>query len=411
MPDDQNTQRTNTAPTFFDPSEDSGLPIAPGTTTNTSTTPAPTINEPKTPDIESQMETPEPLYAKEHEPLHSTNNGLPAPDFSTMRKDDEESSPPSVFDRSEPAHTQAIEPEKPQMSQNETWARSQELEPPKPAPAESHITVTEEPKVIPLHAQPAKPTPKPESTIHPATLHTTNNRTGSIAALILGILLLLAIAAATFFYMQNRALTQQINTLQSTQAGREIPTPSPSPTPITTGSAVPTPNPDASPSAFTNLSNIINIARQESATAQMLMITSDNVANVNTAVYKYWFRTGPNQQQYFYIQAGLTGEPQLYTQATISPDNNIPDLIAMYETGELGIDDQAAHALAWTQVSTAVNDQTPSAVSAKFIRSRPSNPEITDAINLWQLTYTFPGRSNIIIQVNAQTSEIVYSTL
>lgn len=401
MPNDQNPT-AGSAPTFFDPDGDSGLPSSPTTPSIEPPTTSPTT------DIESQMESPEPLYAKEHQ---ATTPTLPPPDFSTMREtepEDQVEDTPPVEPPSFSA-TPEIEPET--TSEIDTSPTIPDKMPETTeTPAALPAVQAEEPKVIPLHAQPPKELPKPPQE-RPATLPSTpDSRPSSIAALILGVLLLVAIAAATFFYMQNRALSQQINVLQSTQAGREL-QPSPTPTVEATISATPTPSSSASPSAFTNLSNIISIARQESSSAQMLMITSDNVANPDTASYKYWFRRGPNLQQYFYIQAGITGEPQLYTQATISPDNNIPDLIPAFEAGNLGISDQDAHALAWTQVSATVNNQTPSTVNAKFINSRPSNPEITQNINLWQLTYSFPGRSNIIVQINANTSEIVYDTL
>lgn len=416
MPDDQKS----TPATFFsNDNDDSGLPTfdsnSSTTDTSTSVTDSPNHNS-TTPDIEKQMELDEPIYAREHAP-RPNGHDLPVPDFSTMDKKETIESSDNTSTQAPSQSQEESSPPTPEPSINESWRESMEnrepkIEEPKPA-AIAASPIADQKTTIPLYDRPKLTDPTPEPVRTPATLQTHDaSRSLSFATILLGIIALIAVAAGSFFYLQNRTLKQQISVLQSTQAGRQVPEITPTPTvEVSTQSAVPTVSPSATFSAHTNLPSIISIARQESPTAQLLMITSDDIAKPSDSVYRYWFRRGAGQQQYFYVQQGRTGEPQLFTQATVSPDNNIPDLIPLYEANQIGIDDQTAHTIAWTQMSGSLNNATPRSVSAKFIRSRPSNSQITDNINLWQLTYSFTGRPNIIIQIDATTSQVVYSTL
>lgn len=239
--------------------------------------------------------------------------------------------------------------------------------------------------------------------------------------LVLAGIAILTIALSAFLYLQNNTLKEQVNILQSTEAGRQLsptdqnslsennqtaegqPTESPNPEPITL------------PSAFTHLTEVIDIARQKYSTAQLLMITTDNLLTLEDNVYRYWFRQAPNTQSYFYIQYSQQEEPQLVVNAVVNPDNNIPDLIPFFEQNQLGASDIDAHAIAWSKaISPTIPNLTPSVVKAKFIRALPSSAGSTDITNIWQLTYSFPQQANqkdIVVQIDSTTQEVLYSTL
>jgi len=267
----------------------------------------------------------------------------------------------------------------------------------------------------------AKPEPvsshlKPASTneLHPKPV-------SSIFILALAGIAILTIALSAFLYLQNNALKKQVNILQSTEAGRQLsPTDQESPpendqTPETQPTESSTTEPVTLSSAFTNLAKVIDIAHQKYSTAQLLMITTDNLLTLEDNVYRYWFRQAPDTKSYFYIQYSQNEDPQLVINAIISPDNNIPDLIPLFEQNQLGVSDIDAHAIAWSKaISPTITNLTPSSVKAKFIRAIPSTANSTNTTNIWQLTYSFPQQANqkdIVVQIDSTTQEVLYSTL
>ncbi len=261
------------------------------------------------------------------------------------------------------------------------------------------------------------PTPK-----IPADLpHQPQSSSTSLAILLLAIISIASLAASSFLFLQNLTLKQQIRVLQSTESARQ---------PSETGSTNPTlsDTPQGSPftsntgtssatfSAFSDLGKVVSIAQKESSTAQLLMITSDDITRGEATVYKYWFRRTPSQKQYFHLQYSRTSEPQLFSESVVSPDNSIPDLIPAFQANQLGISDLDAHNLAWQQSVAPIvgSNLKPTQVKAKFINSRPSDPSITQSINLWQLTYIFPtvsNQRNITIQINANDQSKIFSNL
>ncbi len=278
--------------------------------------------------------------------------------------------------------------------------------PPTPAPLETPPTLS--PATTPTRLSPAAPRESRSPT--------------PIIFTVLGGGLLVATASTAFLWIQNQSLKQQLATIQAVEAGRELP---PTPTPSVSQTPTATPTTTALLTAFTRIDDVIKRAQQEASTAQLLMITSDNIGttpesspstlNTTGTIYKYWFRKAPGTTSYFYVQAAERGDLNVVAPATVSPDNNIPDLVSYRKNNQLGLDADQAHTLIWTQL---LNDYTqgnrPTGITAKYLRSVPSNPSINTPVNLWQLVYKFDpsaGIKDIVVQVNANTKQVIYSNL
>lgn len=236
--------------------------------------------------------------------------------------------------------------------------------------------------------------------------------------IILVLLLLTTLGGGVYFYLQNQTLRQQLSTIQSQLAPSPSPTPTPSPTasptaypdsyPTIEATPTPTPSPTISAqdlTAFSSLDKVISLAQDNHPQAQLLMITADNI--LSSPTYKYWFRKQPDLKNYFFIRLTANQGLEYIATATVTPDNNIPDLISFFQDGNLGSSDQDLLSLAQKKVSS-VTSQDPTAVAVKFLRARPSNPQIQEEINLWQFSFRYSNRDNLIVQYNAQTQESVY---
>lgn len=238
------------------------------------------------------------------------------------------------------------------------------------------------------------------------------------------LLVITALGGGAYFYMQNQALKDQLNSIQANLQPTSSPTPTPTPTPTTnpvaspdsyptveiTSSPTETPSPqptisNQSLTAFSNLEDVISLAQDNHSQAQLLMITSDNI--LSSPTYKYWFRNQPNLKDYFFIKLAPQQELEYISYATVTPDNNIPDLIPLWQQDNLGQSDQQLLAKAQQEIDKQT-DQEPSSIAAKFIRSRPSNPDIQDQINLWQFSFKFSTQNNLVVQYNAQNQQLVY---
>lgn len=354
---------------------------------------------------------------------------------------DAQSSPPKDTTSSDPNTSQPPKPEQENDSaKSPTFSTSSYPPPPPPPPTPASPPTTptppsttsrddnsnpDRPNLIGSYSPPAnlkdkpdpvsnRPQPASMSEIHPKPI-------SNLFILTLAGIAILTIALSAFLYLQNTALKKQVNILQSTEAGRQLaPTdqdssPENNQDPEEQPTESSTPEPTTLSSAFTNLANVIDIARQKYSTAQLLMITTDNLLTLENNVYRYWFRQAPDTKSYFYIQYSQNEDPQLVVNAVINPDNNIPDLIPLFEQNQLGVSDIDAHALAWSKaISPTITNLTPTSVKAKFIRTIPSNATTTDATNIWQLTYSFPqqaNQKNIVVQIDSATQEVLYTNL
>lgn len=287
------------------------------------------------------------------------------------------------------------------------------MEPQSPPPAPSFEPT---PDVIPT--TPAPKEPEPKATPMPATLSTTHHEFPA-KALTYGLVIIALLVLSTvgaFLYIQNMGLRNQLMTLQNIQLQRQLP----ETTPTATESAIsPTPSSLVQGGAFAQLSKVLPIARSESATAQLLMVTADLaipvgrlLSQVDQGSFQYWFREGAGIKRYFQVILETDQNPRVQP-ATISPDNDIPDLIASYEAQTLGIDTFAANQIAWEEVvGPLAGTNIPTAINAKYTRAIPSGSTQTAPVNLWQMTYQFDpasGLTSFVVQIDAQTMTVIYT--
>lgn len=320
-----------------------------------------------------------------------------------MPEEPSNTSQPQASDQNEPKSSQSF-PQPPQMDKKDKQTNKKqktdksENQPPPPTPPKSPST----------KAKPAQPPSR--SSLKPVLL----------IAIIL--IVIAALAGGAYFYMQNQALKDQLNSIQANLQPTTSPTPTPTPTanPTASPDSYPTveitasPTPTSSPqptissqnlTAFSELESVITLAQQNHPQAQLLMITSDNI--LSSPVYKFWFRNQPDLKDYFNIKLTPSQGLEYISYATVTPDNNIPNLIPFWQEDNLGQSDQQLLSKAQQEIDTQT-DQSPSSIAAKFIRSRPSNPQIQDQINLWQFSFKFSNQNTLIVQYNAQNQQLVY---
>jgi hypothetical protein len=264
-----------------------------------------------------------------------------------------------------------------------------------PTPSVTTTTTSEEPK----------PASLPEKPIVGDYLHS-KNKPAIIA--ITSVVLLVITAGLAFLYVQNNRLKGQIRTIEDINSQRNLPPLSPTATPSGMAEANPY-------TVFSDLDAVVTKAQAESTSAQLLMITVDNLSlkDNKAATYNYWFRTGPGTGEYFQIAKPSAGEYQLIKPATVNPDNNIPDLLESKKANTLGIDDQQVIKLGWEKVASQFSQgNEPQRIGLIYIIANPSNPAITTPVNLWQVTYFFPkeaGVEDVIIQVDANNQNVVFT--
>lgn len=265
----------------------------------------------------------------------------------------------------------------------------------------------------PTPPTPPAPPPPPQPATLPAGVP-------SAAPLKLGLIVGVALiivgstSIAAFLFVQNKNLSSQLSTIQNTLKQRELnTTPTPS---VLVNSPEEDQTNNSTTSAVTSMSTKLNViipfATKESPTAQLLMITNTNILDTTTP-FKYWFRRAPSTRNYFVIsQVGLE-TPTLLTQANVTPDNNIPDLIKEHNDGTLGIDAESAYNVAKNSILGSYSSTPPQTVSAKFLRSGATNSAIKET-NIWQLVVKYPTDSKLadaVIQIDANTQGIVFTNI
>lgn len=281
--------------------------------------------------------------------------------------------------------------------------------------SDTPVSPSPTPSFSPANSQPPKnPSLPPHKPATPPRSH--SGKPPFLLLIILAIFAFSSTLIAAFLFVRSQTLSQQVATLQSIQDARQLsPTPtstsntSLSPTPQTTPSVTP---PSTSPDSYSpGLSDIITLAQDDSPNAQLLMITSDNILDPDP-VFNYWFRTAPDIKTYFFIKSSSNTPPQLMRPATVTPDNNIPDLIPDIQAGNVGLSANQALNLANQTLTDNNITSTPISVKAQYIKSLPSISQKGDqAANLWQLSYSFSDHPKVVIQINANSQQIVFDNL
>lgn len=254
-----------------------------------------------------------------------------------------------------------------------------------------------------LSAPPTPPSPAP-AVIAP-------NRPFPIVTTLLLLISVAAIAAAYFFYRQNSVLSQQINEIERTleqqriQENQATPTPTPtlelSPTGTISATLTITPTPaPVSGSAFGTITSVIATVTTKYPTAQLLMVTITGVENPATAITKYWFRQTETDKRYLYILSEPGKDLALVDQQVyVTPDNTIPSLNQLAESGGLGIDLPEALTIAATAC--------PPNFSCAFTPA--SGQYIKAGTSLWQISYKpANGSKPFVIQIDAATKKVLY---
>jgi len=377
-------------------------------------------------------------------PQNSTNPPVtpdappPAPAFEpTPDELPSQSTPAQGFETTEPEP-----PEVPAPAQNQetAFAPSNSLleEQDKLIEANENIienqaaTTTPSAPVNVFSQSPTPPAPLPTPSLPeemPATvIPKSSSPLGPIIFILLIIIAGVGLAAAAFMYQRSASLTQQLQditqTLQSqkttitpTPTGDifEIPTPTITPSIPSTISATPTASPTAeiTPSISINnydgqkplslASQILRIAINHQPNAQFILLKTDNAQDPQKSVTKYFFRQDLTVKKYFYVSTSGTNEPEVVDkQIYVQPDNNIPSLNDTVLQGKLGIDLNEAITLTINQCTNKATCQN-ATMKAQYIYSGNSP--------IWQLTLTVSGKTqSLIIQINAQTKEIIYKS-
>lgn len=291
----------------------------------------------------------------------------------------------------------------------------------------------------------------------PASVPTQGSSNGKFVALLLGLIAIGAIAAAVTIFLQLGKAQTNLNILKQTKDNQQtIPSETPSPTtsenpvltmppiqiapsmaititPAATPSASPTvnvtsaPQPTVAPTAtptkatspvtnsmfiFDRFTAVLAKATEKVATAQLLMVTVENVDKAGAPTAKFWFRESETKKVYFYILSEGNGLLTLFDkQIYVTPDNNIPGLNADFKAGKLGIDLEETLKLA---KSTVINNASltgePTSATAQFIKTTtgPGSSPVT----LWQISYKYADRTSpVIVQINSQTKQVIYTNV
>lgn len=286
---------------------------------------------------------------------------------------------------------------------------------------------TTPPAATPPQYQTLHPEPETETSIEtppetkrqnpPAVLPTDDGgkKTSSITTLVLAVLAILAVAGAALLFLRSQFLKTQLTNLISTKQNQQTTEASPTPEPTTEPAKVPqttvspTPANTIAPQAtYPYLPEAIKIADDYAKNNQLLMITADNVQSPYQIQIKYWFRTADenDNKKYFYILHQPAEDLSLFDkQIYVTPDNDIPDLKAKAIDKILGLDLNQALKVAKEKVlDNSSIESSPDSIFAQYID--------TNNTLLWQLVYNYTDRATpIVIQVNANTQEIIYSNI
>jgi hypothetical protein len=268
----------------------------------------------------------------------------------------------------------------------------------------------------PQYQSPNIPTETPEEKI-PASLPTNDGlkKTSSITTLVLAILAIFAVAGAAFLFLRSQFLKSQLTNIISTKQNQQITETTPTPEPTTEPAKVPqtiaTPTPAntiAPQATYPYLEEVIKMADSYATDNQLLMITADNANSPYQIQIKYWFRTQDDNgsKKYFYILHQPAEDLSLFDkQIYVTPDNDIPDIKTKAQEKALGIDlDQALKTSKEKILDNSSIESSPDSISAQYIE--------TNSTLLWQLVYNYTDRTTpIVIQVNANNQEIIYSNI
>lgn len=272
------------------------------------------------------------------------------------------------------------------------------------------VIPTPEPEPTPAYRPEPAPMPIAPSQPQPATI--APSRPFPIVTILLLFVSVGAIAAAYFFYRQNTALNQQISQIEKTleqqriQENRVTPTPTPTlePSPTGTASATPTltPTPTISTdnSVFGRVTRVLATATAKYPAAQLIMITVTGFENPTTAITKYWFRQAETNKRYLYILAEDGKDLALVDQQVyVTPDDNIPSLNQLAESGKLGLD--------LTEAVTIAAAACPPNFSCNF--TPISGQYIKAGATLWQVSYKpTNGSKPFVVQIDSLTKKILY---
>ena len=281
---------------------------------------------------------------------------------------------------------------------------------------------------LPAEPTPAIATPPQTPPVQmPATLPTASK--SSPAPFVVGgliLVLVLAIAGATFLFQQTTSLRQQLQqvtqTIQSQQTNPSIST---TPTvvippliklitPTSSVSANPTITPTPTNIVATESMNlvpakplseaaqILAIGIKHQPNAQLILIKTENINNPTDTVTKYFFRQAVNVKKYFYILVTAGLQPEIVDRAiTVTPDDNIPSLNGLVLQNTLGADLDEVLAIGLKECPDTMNCTNAVTRAQYILRTSPT----------WQLTYQIPTLAQpLIMQINAQTKEVVYKS-
>jgi hypothetical protein len=280
-----------------------------------------------------------------------------------------------------------------------------------PSPAtESYIHTTPTPPAT--HVEP----PVTDRQEIPATIVPKGGQSFGPVILI-GLLLVagIGLAASVFLFSQSQQLKNQLIEITQTLEKQETII-TPTPTPVATSTPTPFLSPTATPTAtltpVTTTSTIMPLASAPSAlqvainhepNAQLILIKTENATDQAAAITKYYFRQNLTTKKYFYVTINSQGQSQIVDTAIyVTPDNNIPSLNDLVLGNKLGIDFDQALKIA-TDLCSGTTCTTAS-VKSQYIKS--------GEIVIWQLTFDPQNTSqeNLVIQMNAQTKEVLYKS-
>lgn len=325
------------------------------------------------------------------------------------------------------------EPKTSSSSVSETVSEPSSFKPPIPefeeTPAELPSAATS--PTPPTSTQPPAPPEEPRapqpvaSAPPPAPLPATppagsKSPFGAIIFVVLFILAFIGLAGAAFLYQQTTQLRKQLSDISATiQQQQTQPTTSPTPsieeiagtpTPETTISATPSPSAYVSPVAGSPVRplsiapQILKTALDFQPNAQFILLKTDNAANAQTAVSKYFFRQDLTTKKYFYVLVSGSGTPEVVSQnIQVTPDNDIPSLNDLVLQNQLGIDLDEALSLVYSKCQDQSVCQQYQA-QAQYIKT-------TSGTVLWQISlYPSGSTQPMVMQINAQTKEILFRT-
>lgn len=289
----------------------------------------------------------------------------------------------------------------------------------------SMVTSTAEPTPV-FTSQPTATPPVQEPVLEPAPATVPTPKGGSAFGSLIAIVLLLisgvALAITVFLFSQSQQLKRQLGevtqtleqqrtTITPTPTPTIIDFPTPTPTPESTESAVvvtPTPTPLATISATTVLplaaaSKALKVAINHLPNAQMIIIKTENATNPTLATTKYFFRQDLTTKKYFYVLITDGKEPEIVDKAIyVTPDNSIPSLNDLIQGNTLGIDLDSALKIATDLCTNNTCDH--ATVKGQYIKAGENV--------IWQLSIdpVDATKGTLVIQINAQTKEVLYKS-